>query len=338
MKTMNRLFLIALASIAAVNTVSSQIGLNKLAQSTMNFLLVSTSPRAAGMGEAFSTLGTGADAIFYNPAGLAAMKGSFDASVDVTQWIADITYFNAKAAYNLGTYGSVGVHFLTVDYGDIIGTSLLTASENSVYKLGYRETGLVSNVGAYSLGVTYAIFINTQFGVGGTVKYAGQKLGETVMTSGVKQNDATKFVFDAGIRYLTGFKSFAFGMNIRNFSSNIKREEITEQLPLSFVLGGSLDLLDFIDPGHDKETGCSIGVDFLHQNNYSERVNLGLEYRVFKELALRGGYQTNRDVASWSAGIGLNTSIDDYTIDLNYSFSKFDIFKDVNRFSIGGSF
>ena len=55
-------------------------------------------------------------------------------------------------------------------------------------------------------------------------------------------------------------------------------------------------------------------------------------------VSIRGGYQTNRDIMSWSAGIGLNTSVAGNNIEVNYSFSKMDIFKNMNRLSIEFSF
>jgi hypothetical protein len=331
---LSALFLVLFCSAS----VQAQVGLSKVAQSTMNFLLVSTSPKASGMGEAYSTLGRGVEAVFYNPAGLSAISSQFDASVDITNWIADIKYFAAKAAYNLGNYGVVGVHLLTVDYGQITGTRLLYDYERSLYPKGYKETGMVNNVAAYSCGITYAQYINTQFSIGGTVKVAGQNLGETMMAAGMKENNAMKLVFDAGVQYHTGLKWFTFGMMIRNFASNIKREEIDEQLPLLFVLGGSINVMDIVLPDHGRDTDLLFALDFLHHNNYSERVNLGLEYRLLDGLSIRGGYQTNRDLASWSVGAGFRTTVEDYGIEVDYSFSQFDVFSDVNRLSLGFSF
>jgi len=55
-------------------------------------------------------------------------------------------------------------------------------------------------------------------------------------------------------------------------------------------------------------------------------------------FALRGGYQTNRDLASWSAGLGFNASVSDSDIEVNYSYSSFEIFDSVNRISLTFSF
>jgi len=55
-------------------------------------------------------------------------------------------------------------------------------------------------------------------------------------------------------------------------------------------------------------------------------------------VALRAGYQTNRDIASWSAGAGFNTELSGYDLQVNYSFSKMDVFDNVNRISVNFAF
>ena len=94
--------------------------------------------------------------------------------------------------------------------------------------------------------------------------------------------------------------------------------------------------MSFVTDSDDES--LMLAIDFLHSNSYSERVNLGAEYKFFKMFALRAGYQTNRDVASWSAGAGVNTSFAGYDVEVNYSFSKMDVFDNVNRVSVNFAF
>lgn len=335
-KNFQRYALFLLLATSTVSSLCAQVSMKKLGQSTMNFLLVSPSPRASAMGEATASILGGSEAVFFNPAGLAKLSSDAQLNMGMTKWIADITYMGGSAAFNIGDYGAVGIHFLTVDYGTIIGTSLLTQSEFALYPAGYKETGPVGNVGAYSTGISYAININTQFAVGGTVKIAGQNLGTSIYSAGFqKENNAVKVVFDGGVKYETGFYGFAFGMAIRNFSSDVRRELIDEPLPLSFVLGSSINLMEAIAQEKSEESGLTLAVDFLHQNSYSERINIGVEYLPLPMLVFRGGYRTNNDIASWSAGLGLKTTIESYGVSVDYSFSRYQIFDNVNRLSIG---
>lgn len=334
MKTRKILF--ALIFGLTISSVAvAQISLNKLAQSTMNFQLVSISPKASAMGEAFYTVGSGAESVFYNPAGLSTTNSQFDVSLNYTQWIADIAYLGGAVAYNMGNYGTVALSVLSVDYGTIYATSLDPLQSSAS---GYIDNGVMSNVGAYSLGISYAKSISERFSIGGNVRYVGQNLGSNTFVNGATvENNATKIVFDAGVLYNTGFKDFRFGMAIRNFSSNIKREEINEQLPLAFTMGGAINVLAFFMP-QEKNDALTLAVDFLHSNSYSERVNIGAEYTFLGMVALRAGYQTNRDIASWSAGAGFNTDLSGYKLQVNYSFSKMDVFDNVSRLSVNFAF
>jgi len=338
MKTwlMPRLILIALF-ISAIN-LRAQVGLNKVAQSTMNFLQVGLSPRASALGDAFCAVGAGSEGIFYNPAGMVESPRKFDLVFYATDWIADINYMAGAVSCNMGRFGSIGLSFLNVDYGDIHTTSLLDPSESAAYPMGYKDTGLADNVGAWSVGLSYGRAISTQFMIAGTAHIANQSLGTSMMASGLKDNNAVKLVFDAGVKYYTGIKSFRFAMVIRNFASNIKREEINEQLPLTFTMGLAFDLLDFILADGSDRQKLGISVDFVHPNNYSERMNVGLEYFFMNRVAMRAGYQGNQDIASWSAGFGVNTSIGDNDLRIDYSYSFMDTFDDVNRFSLGIGF
>src|SRR3989338_2933799 len=66
----------------------------KLAQTGLNFLSVGTDARAAGMGEAFTTIEGSSPPPLYNPAGIAGVTSIVDLSTNTAQWIADIKYLS----------------------------------------------------------------------------------------------------------------------------------------------------------------------------------------------------------------------------------------------------
>jgi len=328
---------VLLIACLGISVSEAQVNLDKVGQSTMNFQLVSVSARASGLGEAVYAISSGAEALFFNPAGVTEMKKTCDLNLMYTGWIAGISYAGGAFAWDLGDIGTIGLSALVVDYGTIHATRLLSASSQS-QDVAYEDMGDMTNVGAYSFGLTYARALNREFSIGGTVRYTGQNLGESMLSTGLKKNSASVLVFDVGVKYFTGFRSFRFGMAFRNFSAQVQREQIQEQLPLTFTIGAAMDLLDLIDPVHSAETSMTLGVDFLHSNSYSERVNIGVEFVTMGMFALRGGYQTNRDVASWSTGLGFFTSLDAYDLRFDYSYSQMKYFNGVNRLSLGFSF
>jgi hypothetical protein len=325
----------------AQSELAPGVGMKKLGQSTMNFLQICVIPGASGMGEAYTAIGTGCESIFFNPAGLPEMDSRFAAIMTTTQWIADINYMAGALAWNLGNVGTVGLSLLSVDYGDDNIWTGLAESPSDV--LGYREYGTIDNVGAYAFGVSYGRRITNQFSIGGNVRYVGQQLGESKFrvitvndtTWTLKKNAATQVAFDMGVKFYPGLKSFRFGMSIRNFGPSIKYEEITTQLPLTFTVGVAMDMMDLIVPDHSKNNSLLISAEFIHPNNYTERVNLGLEYKLIRMLSLRCGYQSNTDLAGFSAGIGVTPpSVGGKKLEVAYSYSVLDIFDGVSRFSL----
>ncbi len=339
MRLKYKILLITILMILNHQFIYAQVGLKKVGQSTMNFLLVNVSVRAAALGETFIAVGQGAESIFFNPAGLSEIQSKYELKVSITQWIADINYMAGAFAWKAGSAGTFGLSLLWVDYGTIYGTSLISSADLILYPHGYRDDGALNNVGAYAIGLSYGKSITDQFLAGGNIRFAAQNLGQNTMEGGlVEENNANKMIFDAGVKYYTGLKSFRFGMAIRNFSSNLKREEISEPLPLLFTMGVALNVFDVILSNPSDENSLLFAVDFLHPNNYTERLNLGLEYNFWNMLSLRCGFQTNHDTASWSAGIGVQTKVGKNNVCFDYSYSDLDIFQYVNRFSLGVNF
>lgn len=312
---------------------NAQVALKKIGQSTMNFLKVGVSPTAAGMGNAFTTIGGGAVSMFYNPSGLADHSG-YSVFLSNTQWIADISYNAGALSRSFGSIGVFGISFLMVDYGDIQGTRLLSKADPK----GYEEIE-IGSVGAYAFGVGYARQVSHQFSMGGQVQFVGQNLGETELATGKTENAVFKTVLNFGMKFFPGYKSFRFAMAIRNFSSSAEYEEVSAPLPLIFTVGVGIDILDIIAPGHSANNSFLASAEFLHPNNFTERVNIGGEYKFAGLIAVRGGYQFNHDLAGLSLGFGITSpSIAGAKVELNYSYSDHDVFNGVNRFSLDFKF
>lgn len=328
----SKLLLVAIFTVASLQ---AQVGLKKVGQSTMNFLLVSNSARGSGLGEAFTTIGEGAESAFFNPAGTMVEPGRIDVKLYSTKWIAGINYMASSVVYSTRKFGTIGFNLMNVDYGEMRWTSLIRPNEVAEFPRGYKDLGKVSNLGAYSFGFSYAKPFSQQFVIGGNVRFVGQNLGQTVVADGLKDNNMEKLVFDAGVKYDTGFRDFKFGMSIRNFSSNVKREEISEQLPLIFTMGISIDLVKLLSESLGKSNNLLFAIDFTHPNNYSERMNIGFEYTFLKLISVRYGYQFNQDLASGSYGFGLKKNLGNRALSIDYSYSDYEYFDGVSRVSIG---
>lgn len=320
---------ILMFSFALIHPVQAK-NIKKVAQTGFQFLSVDMGARPAAMGGAFIMAGNGADAMFYNPAGMNGMDTKFDVFATRTNWIANIGLSAAAVALNMGNWGNFGLNVISADYGQSIGTRV---SDNTA---GFVETGDLK-IGAYAVGLSYSRALSTQFVVGGQVKYAHEQLGENLMPGGDTVTNQTGGVaFDFGTIYYPGFKSFRFGMSIRNFSPQVKYQEETFEMPLTFRIGVAMDVLDLI--GGVPNNSFLISIDALHPRSYTERLQVGGEYWFRDLIALRGGYKMNYDEEGLNLGFGLKYDIGGVNLRVDYSYSQLGTFNNVNRFTVGGAF
>ena len=314
---------------------------SKLAQTGFDFLNVGTDARATGMGEAFTTMEGSSAALFYNPAGIARLNSFVDISTNQLKWIADIKYLSgavAIAPYD-GRYGVIGISLMNINYGDFKFTQVANNDQGYVDLDGYPMPK------AYVVGLGYGKELSNQFAVGGQVKYAYQSLGKSIVpvykqttTGGTVRTDTTyelreynlgTVAFDFGTVYKTGLKSLAFGVSINNFSREVKYERESFQLPLSFKIGISMNLMDLV-PDLAENHSFYVSVDAVHPRSYSESLNIGGEYVFSNTVALRVGYVTHHPDYGLTAGIGVRK----FGVGFDYSFMPHKIFNDIQRLSV----
>jgi hypothetical protein len=225
----------------------------------------------------------------------------------------------------------VGLHFVTVDYGSIKGAAL---TDPNVGTENYILTGDVKNVGAYSVGLSYVKQINTKFAMGGTVKYVAQQLGQLTNDDGsISDNNQGKFAFDLGLRYYA-WKSLCLAMSMRNFSTFVRYQSQSFSLPLVYTLGVGVNVMDVLSPSLAENNSLLLSTEYVHPNNHSERVNSGVEYMFHKMVSVRAGYESNHDLLSWSLGAGVCQNMGDFHLEVDYSYSKVQLFGGVNRFAL----
>ncbi len=333
--------------IAAIGLVApSSAYIKKMAQVGMPFLTIDSNARTAAMGGASVCIANGASALFANPANMVYTNG-LDLSLSRTSWIADINQITGAAAINLGTYGSVGISLVWMDYGAFKETVPYSGYDVEQRKVGYELLGDFTTQ-EYAIGLSYARKISSMFSFGAQAKYAmedlyhdkkfmifDQRLGREVESS-IKEQ---VFAFDIGTMYYTGWKDLRFGMAIRNFSRQGKFVQQRFELPLTMTMGMAMDVLSLVLPPESKQH-LTVTVDALHPRNWTERVHAGAEYSMFDVLFIRGGYKFNYDEESWTAGLGVRTSLGgNHSLELNYAHAAFgEFFGNVQRLSVGFTF
>ncbi len=302
----------------------------KLAQTGMKFLSISTDPRAAALGGAVTSLEGASVSLFQNPASMSRLEGFASLNLAQMQWLVDIKYNQASIAFapSGGRYGVFGFSFMAVDYGDLQQT--IRADNDQ----GFTDLDSFSP-SAMSFGVGYARALTDRFSIGGHVKYVVQDLGDSVdEASGggltTTSNRLSVPAYDFGVLYRTGFRSLNFAVTARNFASEIEYEEESFQLPLTMRIGVSMDLMDLTSSTSTMHAFI-VSMDAEHPRDYPEQIKLGGEYVFMNTVALRAGYAFPTDELGVSLGLGVHQQLAGLTLGADYAYTDAGVFNQFTR-------
>ena len=308
------LMLTALCSFVVAQ--DDDLGTDKLAQTGMKFLSFSPDARAAALGDAVTAKTGGASSLFYNPAGMARIEG-MNLSAGQANWIAGITYNAVSVAY-ASDAGVFGISVMNVDYGEIQGT---IRSSNTA---GYADTELFTPT-ANVVGLGYAIAPTDRFSVGGQVKFVNEKLGNAYLDTdgsveGIESLDMDAVAYDFGLMYQMDWKNLMIAMSARNFSESLKYAEEAFELPLTFRMGVSVDVIE------------NLSLSFVNERprDYFSTTRVGFEYSLMGMVAVRAGYVTPTDEAGINLGVGFQVA--GFNVDVAYT--DFGVFDPVTRVGV----
>jgi hypothetical protein len=278
-------------------------------------------------------------ALFYNPASLGFLESKADAVLGQTQWIVDINYNFGALAFRPadGAYGVFGLSFVTVDYGDFQGT--IRANNEQ----GYQDTGSFSP-SALGIGIGYSKALSDRFSFGATARYVEEKLTDNAPLSmdadgtlNTEKAEADVFAFDFGVLYKTGFRSLNFGVSARNFASDRTYAEESFELPLTFQLGISMNVMDMT--AADKNThALLVSVDAIRPRDFDEFISFGAEYTLANLVSVRAGYAAPNDENGISLGGGVQKAFGTTAFHVDYAYTDYGVFDNVNRFTFKFSF
>ena len=315
----------------------------KVGSTSMQFLKVMPCARATALGEAYAVWATGAEAVFWNPAGLASME-HMELSTTYVNWLFDAQQGAVSYALAIPGFGNIGIQAQYVDFGEFEETTNATPFINDPINPGF--TGRTFTPFSYLVGIAYARYLTDRFSVGIGIKYAHESLfnGEEVMAQ-VKTNVyeqiktwADGILFDFGIRYNTGFRSVYLASAVQNFGADVKYAKESYPVPLLFRLGIGADLigLDGLFHTGSTEHRLSMAYDIFHPNDYAQQMHAGVEYEFAGLIALRGGYKFNYDYDGLTFGAGVKHEIEGLKLSVDYSYGAMGTYLGhVQRISLG---
>lgn len=309
----------------------------KLAQTGMQFLSVMSDARAASMAGAVTSLPMQSASLFFNPSTMANSDEFINLSASYNQWIGDIKHmmFSMSVRPAHGDYGVIGISLQTVDYGEVLSTAFSDTEEK-----GYVDLGIIKPT-AFAVGLGYAKRLSDVFSVGGQVRYVHQNLGDSYIpvadtgsAQALKKYQLSPLSFDFGTVYRTPFRSLTFGMSVRNFSKELKYEDEGFELPLTFTIGLSFDVMDVLPMSRTSVKRIDAAVDLVHNRDYPEQVYFGIDINLLDMLALRGGYNTKSDQGGASFGFGVSQ----FGLAVDYCYSPYGVFNYVQRLTVRYSY
>jgi len=299
-----------LTSVLVLAFAAGVAGAGEAGSSAAAFLKIGVGARAVGMGEAQVALAEGPDALYWNPAGLAAYdRGAV--SFTHNEWLEDVRYEYLGLSYPLPGVGTFAFTAGRVSMGDIEGrnemgdpTGTFTASD-MVLSLGYaRRFWNILSVGA----------------------------GGEYITEKIENENASAFAGTAGAAVDVPLPGLSVGVSASNVGGELKFIEVGSPLPL-VVRGGAAYLLPF--GGENNQ--LTVAADAVKFNDSDDvKFNGGLEYWFMNTVAARAGYKANYDEDGITGGLGFKYSpTPKLGLGADYAYADMGIFGATHRISIG---
>jgi hypothetical protein len=316
---------------------------SKVGTSAVPFLTIGVGARANAMGGAFVSVANDVTALYWNPAGLAALKSNQIALVH-SEWIADLRHDFIGVGLSMAGLGVLGVSLNALTMDDII------------VRTPELPEGTGERAGSYdlALGLSYARSLTDRLSLGGSVKYIKSQLWHM---------SAATVAFDCGVMFSNIFEIFQLGASISNVGGKMKyngrdtfvyhdirpteygnNEKIDADLktnafnlPVCFRAG--------ISSTFNKKGmfPLLLAVEFYEPSDNVRSVNIGGELSFYHKLYLRGGYtgfferDTERGL-TFGGGMRVNIPYSLMFVDLDYSFEDIGILQNSQKFSLAISF
>jgi hypothetical protein len=334
---MKKFLAVVLVSVLLSGISVAQI--NKKAQVAFRFLENPVSAEVVGRGMVGVINTNNSDAIFWNPALTGLITNTAEISFNHTRGIADINYNALSATVRTGSFGVLGFSMMAMDYGTFYQT------RRAPNDAGYIETAEFSPA-AISGGISFSQLISNNFAYGVHLKYAYQDLGDAWVATGgtidslvLEQKKYNKGVIamDVGAYYDFQYNGLKFGAVLQNISQEVKYESQKSPLPFAVSFGASVEPLLFVmdrNPDHS----FTLSAESRHPRDFGEKIKFGGEYSFADMFFVRGGYSTNYDERGWSGGVGLNYTLMDFPLRVNYAIQPFGLFGNVHFISLAISY
>lgn len=216
--------------------------------SSAEFLKLGVGGRACGMGEAFSAVADDSSAIYWNPAGLARIKGR-SAMFMHAALFEGISYEflgYGQRVKDIGAFG-IGIQYLSV--------GIIQETDSSGSEIG-------SSFSPKDMAISAAYSMTTQgFSFGASAKYIHSKIIKSASTVALDFGVLSPKILQENLML-----SFV----VQNLGGKLKFDRESDPLPFNIKFGSALSL----------EKNCTLALDLNLPRDNRPYVALGTEYRI----------------------------------------------------------
>jgi len=328
---------------------------NNVATTSAAFLEIGPGARSLGMGSAFVSVADDASALYWNPAGIVYVSRP-EVQTYYSPWLVETQFYYNTAVIPMGGFGNLGISFTAVTMDEMM---VRTVQDPEPNKYGQKF-----DAGNISMGIAYAKKLTDRFSFGFQTKFIQESIW---------QMKAQGIAVDIGTLFITK-KNLRIGMSVSNFGGKMGMEGINTLVDIDVDeniygnndrIDGHLDAAKWPLPlmfrfGLSREFVLNpnmkylVAVDAIHPNNNPEYLNVGVEYSAMDMVFLRLGqshtlYQQNffedgvkvheGSEQGLSVGMGIKYQIPrGPKLRIDYVFTEFGVFNDVQGYSISVSF
>jgi hypothetical protein len=313
--------LLLLAGVAANARAQSEAG----GASTM----IAPGARADGMGRAFTAVANDANAIWWNPGGLAFVRGH-DLNMTYTQLVpdlaSDVSFSYPAYVQHVEGWGGLGASVAYLSYGKSEATDV--------------NGDVTGEFTSYEVvpGVAYGTELADNLGFGVTLKLIRVDLAPAAVTLDQRNGRGTTFAADLGLLMKLPSARTSFGAVLSNLGPDISYIDVDQSDPLgrNIRIGAAYTpfetdmhrVLIAADASRFLIPGRTLAVDVW---------DAGAEYEFNRLIALRAGYISDPrgTITDFTFGLGINYR----GIRFDYaSVPQSQYLNRVNRFSVGYHF
>jgi hypothetical protein len=322
---MKKLMLINLVLILAFFQLLTAGDVSKIGTASGTQLLIPVGARSISLGSSVVSNVKGAEAIHWNPAGMAFSPKS-EIMFSTMQYIANIDVNYLAGVFNGGNIGCFGLNIKSLSFGDIEETTVDQP----------EGTGRTYSPSFTTFGLSYGRLLTDRITAGVTAKF----IYESIM-----QTKSQTFAFDMGVQYAFN-PHLRMGVTLMNLGGKLQYDG--RNLESSYPIPGAPPTTDngyfrAVPLASDIPSTFSFGFSYLANvaemnnvelnaaftnfNESSDQLYGGLEYGFKDLIFLRGGYLYNlqssdESIFGFSAGAGLKYSLGNMDFYLDYAYRQ----------------